>query len=62
MCCEHKGSIFISLNKSLQDSLLISYDSNIFLIQNILMLEVELPPKYYKVGYNGMYIIKIYNS
>jgi len=42
MYCEHKGSIFIFLNKSLQEALLLDFvDSNFFLILN--MLYVALP-------------------
>jgi len=49
MYCEHKGSIFIFLNRPLQESLHLEFVLSLiiffFLILNILMLDVELPQK-----------------
>jgi len=49
MYCEHRGGIFMFLNRSLQESLLLEFVVILIyiFILNILMLDVARPPKLY---------------
>ena len=65
MYCEHKGSIFIFLNRSLQESLLLEF----VMIVIIFFFNSEyfnagcwIASKNYTISYNGMYVKKIYHS
>ena len=67
MYCEHKGSMFMFLNRSLQESLLLEFV--VILLHIHISSNSEyfnagccLPPKIIPLSYSGMHVRKKYHS